>query len=103
MIGPSLPSAIIAGKTSIALHQYNGGRAEPNKVIPLCHMKHDPVLGLREAPPMGSPILPIRLQLHHGTYAALKLPVLCLQPTKEVLSSKATGVAGSGPQLDILL
>ena len=100
--GPPAPPAIIAGQTDAALHQYNAGKAEPNKIIPLCHMEHDPALGWREVPPMDSPTLPIRLQLHHGTYTAMQLPIPCPQPNKPVVSSRATGVADSGAQLDIL-
>ena len=100
--GPPAPSAIIAGQTDAALHQYNAGQAEPNKIIPLCHMEHDPIQGWREVPPMDSPTLPIRLQLHLGTYAAMQLPIPCPQPTKSVVSSKGNGVADSGAQLDIL-
>ena len=100
--GPPAPPAIIAGQTNAALHQYDGGRTESNKIIPLCHMEHDPALGWREVPPMDSPTLAIRLQLHLATYTAMQLPIPCLHPTKSVVSSKGTGVADSGAQLDIL-
>lgn len=51
---------------------------------------------------MDSPTLPVQLQLHMGTYTALQLPIPNTPRNKQVLYSKATAVADSGAQMNIL-
>ena len=65
-------------------------------MVPLCHMEFLPGKGWQETPPMDSPILPIRLEVHQPTYVAriylslftLRGRVLCSNTLLDLLSSK---------------
>ena len=73
-----------------------------SSTIPLCHMLYDSISGWREAPPMESPTLLVRLEVHMATYSALQLPTPMASNNKCPLPGKVRSVADSGAQMDIL-
>ena len=70
--------------------------------IPLCPMFHDPISGWREAPPLESPTLLVRLEVHMATYSALQLPTPMASNNKCPMPGKVRSIADSGAQMDIL-
>ena len=100
-VTPHLPP-IIAAQTASASQQYEQQALASPQSVPLCHMEHDPVLGWREAPPLNSPTVQVRLRLHLKTYSAMRLPPPSTSKGRSGGATKASGVTDTGAQMNIL-
>ena len=77
-------------------------QASLTAIVPLCHMEFSPGKGWQETPPMNSPILPVRLEVHQPTYVAMKLPLPYNRHHAAHHPLRTSGVADSGAQTNIL-
>ena len=96
------PRPVIAAQLRDAMIMYEVDAVGNNKVIPLCHMEHDPILGWQETTPMDSPTVKTCLQLHLDTYAAMSLPPPHTQHGKRAVSMTTMAIADTGAQMNII-
>ena len=77
-------------------------QASLTAIVTLCPMEFMPSQGWQETPPMNSPTLPVKLEVHYPTYASMNLPTPRKQHHKFICPHKTKGVADTGAQTNII-